>query len=549
MVDHATELTPRATAGRTTGSPRAVPWCFSWRVPVPSYAPPALRLSRDANPFDQTVPRQPLRILVDQPLTSGPVDGEGEFHGYPFVGSGSTGYPGAAAVLRSHLPHPAFEVLFVADELDDEGAVVLEQPHPLPGSGDLSARVKTATGIRYTGISNFDQAVKEASEMTAKHQLDESDARAGVLLYQLGSELEADLVVTSRGWLLAERGRTHGRHLANVVSPEEALALMGLYLRWHHQPVIIGGAAVRWHPTSMRHSAAFIAMPAFELWNQAGRTWCDTNGDLTLESLNQTFLTRVSRAFKFRDNIFGLSATMTDHDPEEMLCVLDSLLFTLVGAFDVAARIVDHLVGLHSSRVNGWQDLKNGGWQSKLQTHAKTLYDYTKDGSEMQRTFQVLRRLRNSVHNEALDLMRDDGAYLVTMPSNTQEELRTFLRQGNPGWTVDTLGVRVQPPTGATAARWLPGTGRYSVTARRTGAPKPADPLDGQLVLDVRRFINKLFPATLSVLNHIMELTPLEQVPGYTTALEKPSRVNLPWKFSDTTAHRLRMLYGITELA
>jgi hypothetical protein len=75
-------------------------------------------------------------------------------------------------------------------------------------------------------------------------------------------------------------------------------------------------------------------MPAFQRWNQGSRTWCDTNGDLTLESLNQTCLTRVSRAFKFRDNIFGLSATMIEHEPEEMLCELDSLLFTLVGAFD-----------------------------------------------------------------------------------------------------------------------------------------------------------------------------------------------------------------------
>ncbi|MBP2325340.1 hypothetical protein JOF56_005725 [Kibdelosporangium banguiense] len=98
-------------------------------------------------------------------------------------------------------------------------------------------------------------------------------------------------------------------------------------------------------------------------------------------------------------------------------------------------------------------------------------------------------------------------------------------------------------------AKWLPGTGRYSVTVRRTGAPKPADPLAGQLVLDVRRFINKLFPAALTALNDIMQLTPLNRVPGYTATLENPSRVNLPWTHSDTTGHRLRILYGITELA
>lgn len=511
------------------------------------YVPSALRSSRDSNPFNQTVPRQPLRILVDQSLMSGPIDGEGEFHGYPFVGSGSTGYPDAAAVLRSYLTHPAFDVLFVADDLGEAGAVVFGVPDPSPDGDVLSVQFRTAADVGYTGINYYRQAVEEVAQIAAKHQIGESDARAGVLLYRLGHEMEADLFITDRGWLLAERGRTHNKHLANIVSPDEALALIGLYLRWHHQSVIVGGASIWWHPSSMRHSAAFIAMPAFQRWNQAGRTWCDTNGDLTLESLNQTCLTRVSRAFKFRDNIFGLSATMIEHEPEEMLCELDSLLLTLVGAFDVAARIVDHILRLNNREV-AWQRLKSGEWQSKLQTHAKVLYDNTKDGSEMQRTFEVLRWLRNSVHNEALDLIRDDGAYMVTVPTDTQSKLRTFLRERYHGWTADTLGIRTQPPTGATAAKWLPGTGRYRVTVRRMGAPKPADPLAGQLVVDVRRFINKLFPAILTALNEIMQLTPLKHVPGYTATLESPSRVNLPWKFSDTTGHRLRMRYGITEL-
>lgn len=398
-------------------------------------------------------------------------------------------------MLRSYLGHLALEVLFSADELDKEGAVVFGEPHPLSEGDVLPVEVKSSAGLRYTGLHYYQEAVKEASEMAAKHQLDESDARAGVLLYRTGSELEADLVITGRGWLLAERGRLHGRPLASVVSPEEALALMGLYLRCHYQPVVVGGAPVRWAPASMRRSAAFVAMPAFERWNQAGRVWCDTDGDLTLESLNKTCLTRVSRAFKFRDNIFGLSATMVGHEPEEMLCELDSLLFSLVGAFDVAARIVDRLLGLHTKGVYGWQNAKKNamkpGWQTRLQTPAKALHDYSEDGSEMQWMFQVLRWLRNTVHNEALDLLRDDRAWVVTVPAAAQVDLRAFLRVGLPGWTAETMGIRALPTPSATAAKWLPGTGRYSVALRRAGAPRSADPLEGQLVLDVRRFINK----------------------------------------------------------
>jgi hypothetical protein len=94
----------------------------------------------------------------------------------------------------------------------------------------------------------------------------------------------------------------------------------------------------------------------------------------------------------------------------------------------------------------------------------------------------------------------------------------------------------------------MPGVGRYTVTVRRTGAPRPADPLDGTLVLDVRQLVNKLFPACLSVLNTIMQYLPLSTVPGCNPRVDNPPRVNLPWQFSDTTAHRLRMVYGITEL-
>src|SRR4051794_21149997 len=75
--------------------------CFSGRMPIPLYAPPPMRSSRSPNPFDRAQAPQ-LRILVDAPLAAGPVDGAGDYHGYPFQGGGSTGYPDAATVLRSY---------------------------------------------------------------------------------------------------------------------------------------------------------------------------------------------------------------------------------------------------------------------------------------------------------------------------------------------------------------------------------------------------------------------------------------------------------------
>jgi len=242
---------------------------------------------------------------------------------------------------------------------------------------------------------------------------------------------------------------------------------------------------------------------------------------------------------------------MAEDETEEMLCELDSLLFSLVGAFDVAARAVDHILSLHTTGNScGWQytDPRRNGWQSRLQRPAPKLHDYTRSGTEMQRLFKVLRWIRNSVHYNALGLVHDDRSYLVTIPRDIQEKLRELLRESLAGWDRESLGIRVSPPGGVTASKWLPGTGRQSVTVRRTGAPLPADPLEGELVMNVRAFIGKIFPACLTALNEIMLLTPLGQTPGYTQVLDDPPRTDLSWRYSDTTGHRLRMLYGITEL-
>jgi hypothetical protein len=468
---------------------------------------------------------------------TGTTDGQGEYQSYPFTGAGSTGFPDAPTVLRSYLQHPALERLVV-----DHTESMLE-----PNTFFVTVTADTASWD--IGIDRTD-TVREATELAAKHGIGDIDARDGVLLCRVGDEREADLVITGREWLLTEREGSRRKLPPNLVSPAEALAVIGLYLRWHRHPIIIGGLLASWHPTSMRQSAAYITMPAFERWNQAGRAWYEaTQAELALENLNKTLLTRVSRAFQFRDAIFALSATMTEHEPEEMLCELDSLLFSLVGAFDVAARIVDTLLHFNSRTLSiGWQRTKTRGWQQRLEIPAKDLFDYTKEGSEMQLTFQVLRWLRNSVHDEALDLTRDNGAYCVVAEAGTQSDLREFLRAGHPGWTTSALGAKIQPPGGVTGGKWLPGVGRYNVIVRRTGAPRPADPLDGSVVLDVRTLMNKLFPECLRSLDTIMKLAPLTQVPGYRPALDSPPRGGLPWNFSDTTGHRLRMLYGVTEL-
>jgi hypothetical protein len=225
-------------------------------MPLPLYAPPAFRSSRSPNPFARTQPQR-LRVLVDRPLLTGPIDGEAEYQGYPFHGGGSIGYPDSAAVLRSYLRHPALGVMRFTDELKEAGDVVLGEPYPAPNQDTFWFEVQNTDGASHTGIDYYGEAVEEAASFASKYGVGASEGHDGVLLYRIGAELEADQVVTAREWLLAERGRPHGQMLANLVSPAGALALIGLYLRWHQQPTVIGGAAIQWHPTTMNRSAAY----------------------------------------------------------------------------------------------------------------------------------------------------------------------------------------------------------------------------------------------------------------------------------------------------
>jgi hypothetical protein len=488
-------------------------------VSIPVYTTPIMR-SREPNRFDRDAPRSALRILVDAPLWIGDVDGEGIYHGYPFVGSGSTGHPDAAAVFRSYLRSNAFEVFHVSDELGVMGAVVLDEPED--GCDDLGFAIQYPAGVGVRGVGYYQDQMTEASSLAATLGLPVPETRAGVLLASLGNELEADIIVTDRAWLLDQRQeQRRQRALTSVMSVVEALALMGLYLRWHNEPIIIGGQPVRWGSAAMHRAAAFAALPSFERWNHAARRTCDATGDDALHTLSQTFLTRVARAFKFRDNVYGLSATMKDHEPEEMLCELDSFLYSLVGAFDVAAVFTDRALALTSTSPSiGWQ---KGAWHAKLKTPAVALHDHTDTTADMATVFGILRWLRNTVHDEALDLIVESGRYLVTMPDGTEARLRELCRSGAMGWDQRSLGIHPLPVPGAVSSKWLPGVGRNTVRVMRSGAPSHPDPLSGELGLDVRTFLNRIFPAALAALDQVMALTPLTQIPGYATVWENPS--------------------------
>lgn len=472
-------------------------------MPIPSYKRPILRSGWKSNPFDRTTERRRLRVLLDLPLMAGDADGQGEFAGYPFLPGGSTGFPDAAAVLRSYGQHEAVELLFVTDDPGATGGVVLDDP-------DLERDEVcfTVHDKMWTGVDGYRESLAEARGLADRHGLQVTEALAGVLLPHIGNQIECDAIVTSRPWLLARRTGPHARHLANVLSPEEALALVGLFLRWHGDPVIIGGGRIRWSPVPMRRAAAYAMLPGYGEWAAAAPR--DHPGEQPHSSLVASCLTRVARALAFRDAIHGLSVHDARGNADEVLAELDSLLYSLVGAFDITARVADLYLGLNTPKFQvGWQ---KQAWRAQLDDRAPELATFTGVGETAHRVMKVAAVLRNTVHSAALHFtghqsIGGEENILVTVPPDEEQALLRWLDADADAWGMLTLP-------------------------------------SGRVALNACKFVERLVPAALVALDGTMSHTPLDGLPART-----PTNPQQNWRFCDTTGHRLRLLYGVPDLS
>lgn len=478
-------------------------------MPIPPYVTPFDR-HHDQNPFDRGSPMRALRVFVDQRLMVGDADGDGAFKGYATLPGGLPGYPEASAILRNYFKHEWVDGLFVTDDPEVVGGVVLDPPDI--ERNQLSFTIRRENSGVWTGIDYYSYRLEETKQLASRHMISHEEALGGVLFHHVATCAGSDVVVTHRKWLLAERGRVPDRcqYPARVVSPAEGLALVALFLRWRKQTFRIGEATLQWDATSMRWAAARAALPSWWRWRQACCIHSRMSGDRTLEALTESCLTRVSRTLAYRDLIHGLSSHDLRSDKDEMLGALDSLLYSLVGAFDATARVADICCELTTKKQDvGWQ---KANWRKKLAPPAPSLHEFVDQDAHMQNVFKIIRCLRNTIHNEALSSTGYSSSageqVLVRLPPDEERELLDLLGEDAPSW-----GLRPMPGS--------------------------------SIALDARLFIERIVPAAARALDGIMLKTPIAKLQGYTPKLEHPHRPDENWKFSPTTAHRLRLLYGL----
>ncbi|MEA3055936.1 MAG: hypothetical protein QOD30_1368, partial [Actinomycetota bacterium] len=161
------------------------------------------------------------------------------------------------------------------------------------------------------------------------------------------SALGADLYITEReyvheaGWHVA-RGVT-------VCTPEEALPLVGLYLRAQGR-----------HHISARHTHSrrlFFDVAVHELlpqgwrWEAACAKYADAVGDFDFYLLAESVLGRFERTLEARDGVHvSLDQPQDDQTRAQMLEHFDDILIDVMGAFDGIARVAHRALGLDPTK-------------------------------------------------------------------------------------------------------------------------------------------------------------------------------------------------------
>jgi hypothetical protein len=307
-----------------------------------------------------------------------------------------------------------------------------------------------------------------------------ADALAASVAYSVG----ADVFVTRRPYL-------HKTSMAmadgvSFLGVDQALSALGLYLRAQGRYVTSRSPSGRGTHTMNRGLFFWVGtrelLPSAWRWFAACVQHRTGTGDDRLLYLGQSTLQRVQRALEVRDAVhLGLNQPQNNDTAEQALSALDVTLLLLMGAVDATARVAHAVLGLASKPyLAGWQRAE---FLAEVAAMHAPLADLFKSGTDDEHTHTILRLLRNSIHGEAMQPLavgtgRHRDRTLIGLPAAHEARLRTAFSAlgGLADWGVEEL-------------------------------------LPRRLHFDAGVLIEQLLPRVITMLNKIMDATPVETLP------------------------------------
>ncbi|MBO2448667.1 hypothetical protein J4573_16315 [Actinomadura barringtoniae] len=374
----------------------------------------------------------------------------------------------------------------------------------------------------YTGFSGsvVETARRDAGSTSYSNLPPEAAAQqreADTLAVLVADQAHADIFITNRPYLF--ESKRHSYSNLTVCRPEEALALIGLYLRAQGERVIplapVGGHYLRLEGGLYSWVGARELLPSAWRWYTACVQHASAAGDDSLLYLGGSALQRVQRALEHRDNVHcSLNQIQDGVTLEAALSSFEVALILLLGAVDATARVAHTVLGISGkTRDAGWQ---SPGWLSKVGTSAPALAAIFASGTDEQCTLTILRLLRNTVHGEALRGMRVQSSSaerktLFGIPRDDESILRASFAAlgGEESWGVEQLhrGFHADPGV----------------------------------------LLEALFPRVIALLNLVMDETPVEHL---SHVVLKPAHMLPPedrplGPFHERTRRSVRLQLGI----
>lgn len=444
-----------------------------------------------ADPSTVFSPRPPLRkliVVVDHELLAAV-----EEHNF-----------NKDTVLAGLLSHPFVEMYRISDQGPPEeiervkrrgfseyvpGWIVVREGDPERDHLPIVWATRGDAGpSRGTLIGNRPEIAEVDFHSIAYADLDVSEAAAqrrfDAIAVEAALEVHADLFITRRPYLHSVTWALAGDTV--VSAPEQALPLLGLYLR--RQGAFITYRSVDGTATSSINRGLFYWVATRDLL-PAGWRWfsaCVQHGqcDDSIVYLGQSAFQRVQRALQARDSAYwALNQPQNNDTAEEALGSLDIALLNLMAAVDVTARVAHRALELDGSeRDAAWQRPR---WLKRIKAVAPDLAAVASADTPGGLTLSILGALRNSIHGAALSPLgvssapgRREGT-LVGLPQSDAERLLGAM---------DALG------------------GRDAFGVRQL--------LPDRLHTDPAELLDAVFTRTIVLLNDLMRLTPIERLQG-----------------------------------
>jgi hypothetical protein len=446
-------------------------------MPIPELRAPLAFSGDKPGPFAGSAGRD-LRVLVDLPASQRQADDS-------TTSPGRLGVPEPSRLLWSLGQRDDITLHWLADpgQGDQPGAVCLDEPDR--GKDHLTFTSTDDDGSSWLrGVDSYSRW-EAAAAQSVPAGCSPSAWLRDVVVTRVAVEMRADVLVTSSRPLL-DGAVPRWAAEANPMTAEQALAVIGLYLRGRRQYPMIAPNGLRFGEHLLLWSAARAQLPAGWRW---GSALVAHSGDVQRDG--PTFLfgslhERIVRLLRCRDRVHAALLVPQDNQTAgEATEALDYFMVNLVGAFDAAARAAHLAAGLDPGgrRNAAWQKDR---WRRQIRPASPELADLFAAGTTHSRVLEIARILRNTVHGEGLHTTATQQGgrpreTLVSLPEDDAQDLADlFGHLGGP----DEWGLRQLAPS------------------------RPH--------IDPARLIERLLPQALQVLDDALRLTPVERLSGVT---------------------------------